>query len=129
MAESKKYLYLPHDVDVVRGKGEDRRTVRIPGGQMLQDADLTDAEVKSLPPGSTRRASADEMERADQARDAAAARAASETAAAQAENLRIQQGDERAELTEAQQEEAAALADKQAAAAAKLAAPPKASRK
>src|SRR4051812_38432292 len=70
MPSEKKNLYLAHQVDVPTGAKAEKPGEPIPlkrvGPGLLSEVDLTDKEIKSLPRGAVRAATADEIEAGEQ---------------------------------------------------------------
>ena len=110
MADSKnKYLYLMSEVDVPTGekpeKGEPRPTKRV-GPGIVANLDLTQAQIDKLPRGVVRKATADEIQAAEEgtgATDDAGSRAEIEALKAEQEReMAALQGKLSAERSEAE---------------------------
>jgi hypothetical protein len=97
MATAKKNLYLTSEVDIPTGekqeKGEMKPLKRV-GPGILSELDITDAEIKTLPRGVVRAATADEIEAAEQRADTEERRALLAEQSGEVAALRAKQADE-----------------------------------
>lgn len=100
MPSKKEYLYLTTQVDLPSGEKPDKPGDPLPlkrvGPGLLSEMDITDAQIKTLPRGVVRAATADEIEAGDTRATAAETRRIAEEAAAEQREAEIARANEKA---------------------------------
>lgn len=102
MATAKKNLYLTSEVDLPSGEKPTRPTDPLPtrrvGPGILSELEISDAEIKTLPRGVVRPATADEIEGAESRATTAEARRVAADQEAERQAAEIERNNEKAQV-------------------------------